>query len=103
MEESVSLELTIVHKVVINPAKKTDTKLPAINEYTTRGAAAIAANGQPTRTPNAATATVASCLSPKSTSAAASVIAYIAKELGKRPESYGGCQNVTPLANVTEP
>ncbi len=55
MEESVSFELTIVHKVVINPAKKTRMKLPAINEYTTRGAAAIAANGQPVRTPNNAT------------------------------------------------
>ena len=103
MEESVSFELTIVHKVVINPAKKTRMKLPAINEYTTRGAAAIAANGQPVRTPNAATATVASCLSPKSTSAEARVIAYIAKELGKRPEIHSDGQNVTPLVKVSAP
>jgi hypothetical protein len=45
----------------------------------------MAAKGQPTRTPNAATATVAlCCLLPESTRAAARVIAYIEKLLGSK-------------------
>lgn len=75
----------MVHIVVSNPAEKTWKKPPVASEYTTRGAAAMAAKGQPTRTPKAATATVALGLFPKSTSADARVIAYMEKVLGKKP------------------